>query len=500
MTTLVDAPKPDFRRDRYNRPLIVPASGGKAKPYTRASAAAKVIEDRYNLELWGNRNIAFGLSTDASLVARILAIGGTPHAWDQDTKKAVNQICDDASKVALSHKAADIGTALHRMIERINHGETVEGGMYQADLDAYRQAIADIGWWIDPAFVECQMACDELEMAGTCDLIVGMDDDAEQLFIADLKTGTSIDFGGLGYSAQLAAYAHSDLYDVTNDTRTKLDIDRTVGYIVHLPAGQGICTIHTVDLAAGYQAALLANKVRRIRRESKHWIRPIAAALPPVQQPAVSDAGDSPSDTATSDMWEPACLRFAQTLKGWAPDRQAMLRSRWPVGVPTPTKIITGDARWDHQHVWDIVSLLDDLELPFVDTPFTATAVDAPAVETDPTPVIDEGGPLDLAELDALLAAIRADPCRDTLNAWLKEAADRGNTWSPRTRRTVRAYEITRAAMALAHIDDIVAVDTMLDAAAGGSTHKQRGVILGDLTIDQARTLQQMCDAYSVAA
>jgi hypothetical protein len=500
MTVLETAPKPDFKRDRYNRPLIVPAAGGKPKPYTRASGAAKPIEDRYNLELWGNRNIAFGLSTDASLVARVLAIGGTPHAWDQETKKAVNAICEDASKVALSHKAADIGTALHRMVERINLGEQVDGGMYQPDLDAYRQAVVEADWFINPELVECRLVCDELEMAGTCDLIIRPRHD-DQWYIADLKTGTSIDFGGLGYSAQLAAYAHSDLYDVTNDTRPQTPpVSREVGYIIYLPAGQGVCTIHQVDLVAGYKAAQIANQVRRIRTASKRWITPIAAAQPPVQ-PVPAPADIPPSAGAeTLDTWEPACLRFAQTLKAWDTNRQQSMRSRWPVGVPTPKKIITGDATWDRQHVFDILNLLDDLQLPFIDNPFTTVdVVDPPTVPEIPAaPKIDDGGPVDPEMLAELLATIKAHPSRDTVNAWLKEAADAGCSWSPRLRRTDRSFHIARAAFALAQVPAGDRTE-LLDVAQPG-VHDSIGVALSRLTIDQACTLQQMCDAYNVAA
>jgi hypothetical protein len=283
--TLLDAgpaaTKADYRRDRWGRPLIVPAAGGKAKPYTRASSAAKTIEDTFNLEKWARRNVVYGMAKDPSLAARVLALGGSPHEWDQDAKKAANAIAEAAATVAQAQRSADIGTAVHRMVERINLGEDVDGGPYQADLDAYRAAVDAMGWVIDPRYVECRMVCDELEMAGTCDLIVASRFDHWR-YIADLKTGSTVEYATLGHAAQLAAYASGDLYDVNTDEREEIEhLHPHDGYIIHLPAGQGRCDIYVLDLEAGREAAHLANSVRVTRKNAKHWSTLIAAPSPP---------------------------------------------------------------------------------------------------------------------------------------------------------------------------------------------------------------------------
>src|SRR6185503_18481592 len=106
VVTLTDpTPAPvDFTRDQYGRPLVVPATGGRPRPYTRSSSAAKTIEDTYNLELWARRNVAFGMARDTSLVARVLAAAGDPSTWDTPTKRAVDRIVEDAATVAQAHK------------------------------------------------------------------------------------------------------------------------------------------------------------------------------------------------------------------------------------------------------------------------------------------------------------------------------------------------------------------------------------------------------------
>ena len=140
MTTLADPVvlgPPDFVRDQWGRPLVIPPDGGNPRPYTRSSSAAKTVEDTYNLELWARRNVAYGMAKDRSLIARVLALGGDPSTWDLATKKACNAIVEDAAAVALAHRAADIGTAVHRMTEMLDRGQPVDAGPYEADLEAY---------------------------------------------------------------------------------------------------------------------------------------------------------------------------------------------------------------------------------------------------------------------------------------------------------------------------------------------------------------------------
>src|SRR5690606_34688986 len=148
---------------------------------------------------------------------------------------------------------------------------TVVGGPYQADLDAYTATMRSHGFVVDPRYVECRIVNDDLEMAGTADRIIQRPDGTWA--IADIKTSASVDFGGLGWAAQLAAYATGTLYDVDTEQRIDTpDIDKQVGYIIHLPAGQGRCDLYQVDLAAGLDAARLANQIRAVRKASKRWI------------------------------------------------------------------------------------------------------------------------------------------------------------------------------------------------------------------------------------
>lgn len=276
MTDISDAPavtSADFKRDRWGRPLIMQADG-KRKPYTRASSATKAIDDTWNLDQWDRRNVAYGLTHDASLVARMLAIGGDPATWDKKAKEAVGKIVDDARTVAKAHKGADIGTAVHRIIERRNRGEDVDAGPYTADVEAYHEALDACGLRILPQFLEVHLVCDELELAGSADNILYRDRDGAHV-IADLKTGATVEYGVLGFAGQLAAYANGCLYDVEREERQATpELDDAVGYIVHLPAGEGRCTIYELDLVQGYRAARIARHARVAQKDAKRWLTP----------------------------------------------------------------------------------------------------------------------------------------------------------------------------------------------------------------------------------
>ena len=63
----------DFTRDRWGRPLIIPADGGKAIAYGRFSSHGSVLEDKFALEKWKIRTSAIGLTKRSDLFAQLAA-------------------------------------------------------------------------------------------------------------------------------------------------------------------------------------------------------------------------------------------------------------------------------------------------------------------------------------------------------------------------------------------------------------------------------------------
>jgi hypothetical protein len=245
MTELVSV-KPEVARDQYGRPLIA-QPGGNPIPYARVSTIGNVLKDQFALQQWQHGHIVRGLTERPDLL--LLA------AANRDDEKQMRAIAEQAMEAAKASAKANVGTALHRFTEKIDLGEDVGHipDEYQADIAAYEHATTGLKFVHREIFT----VCDELQIAGTPD---GVAEYADDRYITDLKTG-SLDYPE-AFAVQLAVYAHSTLVDVSTGERTPLDVDQNRAIIIHLPAGTGRCELHWVDIAAGWEAAKLALKVR----------------------------------------------------------------------------------------------------------------------------------------------------------------------------------------------------------------------------------------------
>lgn len=246
------APTREVERDRYGRPLIRPADGGKPVAYMRATTLAGSLEDTFNLSRWQCRMVATGLIDRPDLALAVAA--------HRDDKKRLDAICEDALEAAKGHAAATTGTALHSLTEQLDRGQAPASvpEAYRADLDAYTAATRDL----NHILIEQMMVLDDLKVAGTPDRVVEYQG---KRYIADLKTG-SIQWGIGKIACQLALYAHALPYDTETGTRGDphgADLNNAI--VIHLPAGTGTCTLHWVNIKAGWEAVQLATQVRAWR-------------------------------------------------------------------------------------------------------------------------------------------------------------------------------------------------------------------------------------------
>lgn len=257
------------KRDRYGRPLIVPRGGGKPKAYTRPTTIADTLDDRYNLEQWKQRQVLLGTVARPDLHA--LAATTAP-----DDKKALNKLCEQLMDAAASDKGANMGTAVHAAVEAYNRGTPFNEipSMFHKDLNAYRSAILRVDGVVDPDHVEQFVVNDWVGAAGTFDMRLYIDG---TWYVADLKTGTSVEWSAKAFAIQLAIYqGHTSIYDWATETHgDPLDLDADRGIIVHLPAGSGECTLHWIDLDAGREALEHALWVRKWRSR-KDLLSPVS--------------------------------------------------------------------------------------------------------------------------------------------------------------------------------------------------------------------------------
>ena len=238
-------------RDRFGRPMVMEPNGKKRIPYRRTTTFVGCLDDTNGLIKWKARQVALGMGQRSDLVLAAAAA-------DPADKAKLGEIADKAAEAAKSGAAADIGTALHGFTERIDRGQPLGNipAEYAADIDAYRKATEHIEW----LGIETFRVHDDWQVAGTADRL-GRFPWSDRIKICDIKTG-SIDYPHK-MSMQLAMYSRSTPYDIATDTRVSdpAEIDLNTGVIIHLPAGQGECTLYEIDLTKGWGACLIARQV-----------------------------------------------------------------------------------------------------------------------------------------------------------------------------------------------------------------------------------------------
>jgi len=241
----------EIPRDRWGRPMILPVKGTKRVAYRRATTFVGCLDDTNGLMKWMSRQVAYGMGQRKDLVLAAAAA-------DPSDKKKIGEIAEKAAEYTkgVAGDAAETGTALHSLTERIDRGGPlgIIPQEYQADIDAYRRATENIEY----LGIETFRVHDEWKVAGTADRIGIF---KGRPMIMDIKSG-SIDYPHK-MAMQLAMYARSLPYDIATDKRgvDPQAVDLNYGIIIHLPAGQGRCDLYEIDIAKGWGACLIAKQV-----------------------------------------------------------------------------------------------------------------------------------------------------------------------------------------------------------------------------------------------
>jgi hypothetical protein len=259
----VTPPRPtdQVKRDRWGHYMLPHPDTGKEQAWWRATTIADTLEDRRGLEEWAKRNVALGIGARRDLYAQ--AAAARP-----DDKTTLGQIVKQAEEAASSKAGANLGSALHRFTERIDAGETIAvPEPWAHDLDAYTATMQANGVIVAPGWIERILLVPEIDTAGTCDRLCNGTWALPR--IGDLKTGKDVvRYGMTKIACQLAIYAHAThWYDpTTHELHAMPHVDQTVALVMHLPVGQGTCTIYEVDIHAGWEAVRLAMDVRAWRQ------------------------------------------------------------------------------------------------------------------------------------------------------------------------------------------------------------------------------------------
>lgn len=244
----------EIRRDDFKRPYVFPSPDAtKEIPYQRVTTLAGMIEDQYNLTKWKMRQVVAGFLAKPSLVLLATAALGD--------KNKMDKVCQQAMTAAGAGDSAELGTAYHKLTELVDSGDELPNLTPEilCTLDAYRKATADLNI-VD---IELFVVNHDLKVGGTADRVVEIDG---MFYILDVKTGKDITWGIGKIAMQLAIYANSERYDPDTGETEDLGASREWGIIAHLPAGEGVCTLHWVDLVQGWSGVQHAVGVRGWRK------------------------------------------------------------------------------------------------------------------------------------------------------------------------------------------------------------------------------------------
>ena len=368
MTTLATAPEPErdgagnpIPRDGRGRYLLPDPHTGDQRSWTRATTFIDAYADKYHVQLWEKRLVAHAFATNPGLVDNWQALEDPLG----ESKATANALVEQAKTLVGAHERAELGTRLHGYVEALARNERplVNPGD-RARLQAYVDALAAAGIQIAANATERVVVNTDYDCAGTVDSWLTHNG---QLYVGDLKTGSSLDWSTHKYAQQLHIYQsaqhlwNGDTYDPAPDSHPDW------GILIWLPADADppICELRWVDLRLGARANRIAAEVRAIRGR-KDYLHPFTSTPP--DHPPVGRAGQAPSPKAPppaegdgAEHAPPADngrrLTILTACRRLDPEKQQKMKDRWPTDVPS---LIDVNKITDY-HLDRIADLLDEL-------------------------------------------------------------------------------------------------------------------------------------------
>lgn len=231
-----------------------------------ASTVAKLVPDSFTLEKWRKRQVAIGFTLEPRLRERV--------AVDLENKEAIDDICDEAMRIAGAHHAANRGTQRHRASEILDTGGTLITEQQVADARAWQRTLDSYGIEIVPDYIEGFAIYPEFAVAGRFDRIAKY---GGRHVIVDLKSGVNAIRYAQGTTVQLAFYANAPLISksistagdkstIEEWTTPPADLDLETGYVILLGDGMEIGELWEVDIAHGWLGAQLALNIVQWRK------------------------------------------------------------------------------------------------------------------------------------------------------------------------------------------------------------------------------------------
>lgn len=236
---------PYIRNGRY----WLPNDDGQVVGFTRATTIAETLENQYALTNWKLRQAVRGVGLHPSLGAR----AGAPSVDDPRYKETLWGVVKDALAAAGSDSGADSGTALHKVLERVDRGESLDAipEYFHPDIIDYRRELEQHNITILPEYIERTVKCKYYDVVGTLDRVVRLEDGTYA--ILDIKTEIDPKKYPHAKSIQFAIYAAARLAmdSSTNQYETMPQIRTDFALIAHIRPGSGKCEILSIPIDVG---------------------------------------------------------------------------------------------------------------------------------------------------------------------------------------------------------------------------------------------------------
>jgi hypothetical protein len=272
---MIPSMRPEPKRDDDGAYRLPDPRDGREKSWKRATTLAHALDiDTFHLDRWSDRTLLEGIKAHPELLDRVQP------AVTRADKDRQAELAKEARRLAGAEEGADAGTDMHTVTEYADAGRIGEishlvSPEQLADLLAYQEALCAAGITVLPEYIERIVVNTQTGTGGTLDRVVRLPDG--RLVIADVKTQKTVSFGWLSICIQLAEYANADAMLGLDGSTLELlpaELDRTTGLVMHLPVGKAECKLYQLDLAAGWEAALLAVQVTDMNKRSKALGRP----------------------------------------------------------------------------------------------------------------------------------------------------------------------------------------------------------------------------------
>lgn len=271
-------------------------NGKRAKGVSTISKAAS---DDYNIRMWSERMIGIGLATEPE--GRNLRENIAAHV---DDKQTVNDICEQAKKVAQAHLKADRGTQKHRVLELIlldqehlliTDQQRADAEILKRTMDRYkltpvgdlteqfvcytREDIGAITGYDDPGF----------SLAGRFDAVLDFENAEGIRVLVDLKSGINAVKYPHTTLCQLSLYTNAPRIsfgnrhgsfkcEITEWSTMPDDLNHDVAYVLLVENDGKVGTLHELDIQHGWRSAvhtLSINAWRKQLDESRGAVREV---------------------------------------------------------------------------------------------------------------------------------------------------------------------------------------------------------------------------------